>query len=188
MKNSIIQEQPSQTTNQDQDAKRVAAAQRDPQAFGNLYDQYAPVIYRYLLSRLGNVEEARDITSQTFLKAVELFSQYRHRGFFSAWLFSIARSKYVDHLRKNRRGVEAISEEQLDPRPDPLSELVASERMTELTKCIRALTPDEQELLRLRYVADLSFVEMAELLRMSEGAIKKRIYRLLARLQSQLEA
>ena len=51
--------------------------------------------------------------------------------------------------------------------------MVASERMTELTKCIRALTPDEQELLRLRYVADLSFAEMAELLRMSEGPLKK---------------
>lgn len=188
MKNPIIQEQTSQKRNQDQDAQQVAAAQKDSQAFGALYDQYAPLIYRYLLSRLGNVEEARDITSQTFLKAVELFPQYNHRGYFSAWLFSIARSKYVDHLRKTRHGVVAINEEQLDPRPDPLNELVDSERLTELTKRIRALAPEEQELLRLRYVADLSFAEMAELLRVSEGAVKKRIYRLLARLQSQLEA
>ncbi len=188
MKNSVTQEQIDPLITQDQEAERIAAAQRDPQAFGNLYDQYAPSIYRYLLSRLGNVEEARDITSQTFLKAVEIFPQYRHRGYFSAWLFSIARSKYVNHLRKNKRGVEAINEEQPDPRPDPLSELVDSEQMTDLAKRIRTLAPDEQELLRLRFVADLSFAEMSELLRMSEGAIKKRIYRLLARLQSQLEA
>jgi len=129
MKNSVTQEQIDPLITQDQEAERIAAAQRDPQAFGNLYDQYAPSIYRYLLSRLGNVEEARDITSQTFLKAVEIFPQYRHRGYFSAWLFSIARSKYVNHLRKNKRGVEAINEEQPDPRPDPLSELVDSEQI-----------------------------------------------------------
>jgi RNA polymerase sigma-70 factor (ECF subfamily) len=60
--------------------------------------------------------------------------------------------------------------------------------MAELMKCIRTLAPEEQELLRLRYVADLSFAEMAELLLKSESAVKKSFYRLLARLQSQLEA
>ena len=188
MKKSLIQEQTCQSTIKDQEAERIAAAQRDPQAFGDLYDQYAPSIYRYLLSRLGNVEEASDVTSQTFLKAVEIFPRYTHRGYFSAWLFSIARSKYVDQVRRSKHGVEAIPEEQVDPQPDPLAEVVATERMADLMKCIRALTPEEQELLRLRYVADLSFTEMAELLLKSESAVKKSFYRLLARLQSQLEA
>jgi RNA polymerase sigma-70 factor (ECF subfamily) len=188
MKKSLTQEQTPQSVTKDQEAERIAAAQRDPQAFGDLYDHYAPSIYRYLLSRLGNVEEARDVTSQTFLKAVEIFPRYTHRGYFSAWLFSIARSKYVDHVRRRKHGVEIIREEQVDPQPDPLTEVVATERMAELMKCIRTLAPEEQELLRLRYVADLSFAEMAELLLKSESAVKKSFYRLLARLQSQLEA
>lgn len=188
MKKSFLQEQTSQSITKDQEAERIAAAQRDPQVFGDLYDQYAPSIYRYLLSRLGNVEEANDVTSQTFLKAVEIFPRYTHRGYFSAWLFSIARSKYVDHVRRRNYGSEPIREEQMDPQPDPLTAVVATERRVELTKCINALAPEEQELLRLRFVPDLSFAEMAELLMKSEGAVKKSFYRLLARLQSQLEA
>ena len=188
MEKSLPQEQTCQSITKNQEAQRIAAAQRDPQAFGELYDQYAPAICRYLLSRLGNVEDAHDVTSQTFLKAVEVFPNYKHRGYFSAWLFSIARSKYVDHIRRRKHGVETIREEQVDPQPDPLNEVVATERMAELMKCIRILAPEEQELLRLRYVADLSFAEMAELLLKSEGAVKKSFYRLLARLQSQLEA
>jgi len=176
------------STGGDQEAALIAAAQADPQAFGELYDRYAPSIYRYLLSRLGNVEEVRDVTSQTFLTAVEVFPRYRHHGYFSAWLFAIARSKYVDHLRRGRHGVEAIREDQVDPQPDPLTRVVAAERLAELKACIRDLTPEEQELLRLRYVADLSYAEMAELLGKREDAVKKSVYRLLARLQSRLEA
>jgi RNA polymerase sigma-70 factor, ECF subfamily len=187
MKRSLTQDvQPA--TDGGQEAALIAAAQKDPQAFGELYDRYAPAIYRYLLSRLGNVEEARDVTSQTFLTAVEVFPRYRHHGYFSAWLFAIARSKYVDHLRRGRHGVEAIREDQVDPQPDPLTRVVTAERETELKECIRTLVPEEQELLRLRYVADLSFAEMAELLEKNEDAVKKSVYRLLARLQSRLEA
>jgi RNA polymerase sigma-70 factor (ECF subfamily) len=84
--------------------------------------------------------------------------------------------------------VEAIREDQVDPQPDPLTRVVTAERETELKECIRTLVPEEQELLRLRYVADLSFAEMAELLEKNEDAVKKSVYRLLARLQSRLEA
>jgi len=188
MDKSGIKEQSEQLVDKDQESAWIAAAMKDPENFGYLYDRYAPLIYRYLLSRLGNVDEARDVTSQTFLKAVEIFPRYTHRGYFPAWLFSIARSRYIDHLRRGRHGVETIREEQPDPQPGPLSEMVAEEQKAELMNCIRALNAEEQELLRLRYVANLSFAEMADLLHKSEGSIKKRIYRLLARLQSQLEA
>ena len=56
-----------------------------------------------------------------------------------------------------------------------------------LLRAIRALSDDEQELIRLRYVAELPFIEIAKALRKSEGATKKMMYRLLARLKSQME-
>lgn len=187
MDKSQISEQAYRSKTGDEETKRVAAAQKNPQAFGALYDQYAPAIYRYLLSRLGNIDDARDVTSQTFLKAVEMFPRYKHRGYFSAWLFSIARSKYVDYLRQRKREAESFREDPVDPQPNPMVKVVVSERAAELKKCIHALTPIEQELLRLRYVANLSYGEMAELLNKNEDAVKKRIYRLLARLKNQME-
>jgi RNA polymerase sigma-70 factor (ECF subfamily) len=172
----------------EEEARQIRAARLDPQAFGGLYDRYAPSIYRYLMSRLGNVEEARDVTSQTFLAAFERFPRYRHNGFFSAWLFSIARSKFVDHLRKAANRTEKLPDGHPDQRVDLLQQVVESERVSELKRLISSLTDDEQELLRLRFVAELSFGEMAALLQRNEEAVKKSVYRLLARLQSQLEA
>ncbi len=128
------------------------------------------------------------MTSQTFLAAFEAFPRYQHQGYFSAWLFSIARSKYIDHLRKTRTQPDPLDEGVKADLEDPLGQVIETERAGELKKCIQALPEHEQELLRLRYVAGLSFAEIAVLSKKKEDAVKKSVYRLLARLQSQLEA
>ena len=177
---------------QEDDSAQVERARQDPQAFGALYDRHVQSIYRYLVSRLRNVEEAKDLTSQTFLAAFEAFPRYRHNGHFPAWLFSIARSKMVDHLRKESRGsqawLEAVNLHGSLPAQagDPLEEIVQGERTAALRGLIAGLAQEEQELLRLRYVAVLSFADMAALTRRNEEAVKKSLYRLLARLQSAL--
>ena len=64
--------------NQDEDAI-IAAAQRDPAAFEQLYNRYIQPLYRYLYSRVGSNPVAEDLTAQTFLAALEGFSRYKHR-------------------------------------------------------------------------------------------------------------
>ena len=130
---------------------------------------------------------AQDVTSQTFLRAFEMFPRYRHQGYFSAWLFAIARSKYVDYLRKAKNLFGTNIDHIQDPQEDLLQRVIHSERLGELKTAIGQLPEEEQELLRLRFVADLSFSEMASLLERNEEAVKKTLYRLLARLQSQME-
>jgi RNA polymerase sigma-70 factor (ECF subfamily) len=188
MRTAAVQDPTEITDRPSEEAQQVEAARRDPQAFAVLYDRYAPRIYRYLLSRLGSVAEAQDLTSQTFLTAFESFPRYRHTGFFSAWLFSIARSKYVDHLRRIKIRSRPLEDPGADLFPDPLSEIAENERVSELKRRIRALPEADRELLRLRYVAGLGFAEMARVLNKKEDAVKKSLYRLLARLQRQLEA
>jgi RNA polymerase sigma-70 factor, ECF subfamily len=160
----------------------------DPNAFGTLYDRYVQPIYRYLVSRLGDSDGAKDVTSQTFLAAFEAFPRYRDRGYFAAWLFSIARSKMIDYLRKENRQ-ERAREKDTGIHPfDPLQEIVQTERIEALHELLNRLPEDELELLRLRFVAGVSFADMAVILKRNEDAVKKNIYRLLARLHSQLEA
>jgi hypothetical protein len=83
----------------------VEAAKEDPVAFGRLYNLYVQPIYRYLYSQVGTVHDAEDLTSQTFMTAYESLTRYRERGFFSAWLFRIARSRLIDHFRGRSREV-----------------------------------------------------------------------------------
>ena len=165
----------------------IAAAQKNPAAFSRLYDCYVQPVYRYILSRVGTVHEAEDITSQTFMSAYESLGRYRERGQFSAWLFRIARSKMNDHFRRSRREVGFEAAGEILEREDALGVLIRAEELSRIRFIISHLNEEEQELIRLRYVADLSFVEIAELLGKREDAVKKSLYRLLARLKGQME-
>ena len=118
----------------EEEAQWILESKANPQAFARLYDRYAPNIYRYLLSRLGNVAGAQDVTSQTFLSAFEMFPRYRHQGYFSAWLFAIARSKYVDYLRKTKNRSGTSIDHIQDPQEDLLQGVIHSERLAELKK------------------------------------------------------
>lgn len=165
----------------------IAAARTDPAAFGRLYDQFIQPIYRYLYSRVGNVHEAEDLTSQTFMAAYQALPKYREQGQFAAWLFRIARSRMNDHFRRSRFEVRLDAAEEISAGEDTLSLVIQDEELGRLQLILSNLNPEEQDLLRLRYVADLSFVEMAEVLGKQEDAVKKSVYRLLARLKSQME-
>ncbi len=172
--------------NQDEDAI-IAAAQRDPAAFEQLYNRYIQPLYRYLYIRVGSNPVAEDLTAQTFLAALESFSRYKHRGHFPAWLFSIGRSKLMDYYRQQRHLMPLEAAEEIPVETDLLQKVIQTERTAALARQISALPETDRELIRLRYVAELSFCEIAKLDGRNQEAVKKSLYRLLARLHSQLE-
>ena len=176
-----------QTEEEIDETKLISAARQDPNKFGKLYLLYAEKVFRYLYSRIGNVQEAEDVTAQTFLAAFEAFDRYRQDGHFAAWLFSIARNKAMDHFRRRKTMAPIEDAEEIPIVNDPLHEMIRSEQTAILSNLIQALPEDDRELLRLRFLASMSFPEMAQLLHRNEEAVKKTLYRLLARLQSQVE-
>jgi RNA polymerase sigma-70 factor, ECF subfamily len=165
----------------------VKAAKGDPRAFAELYQGYVDPVFRYLYSRTGNVHDAEDATAQTFLAAFETLSSLRQEEHFASWLFSIARHKAMDQYRVQKRIVSIDAVPEASAEKDPLSEVIRSEQAEMLAQLIAALPEDERELLRLRFLASLSFPEMARLLRRNEEAVKKSLYRLLGRLHDQVE-
>jgi RNA polymerase sigma factor (sigma-70 family) len=154
--------------------------------FEAVYDRFFQPVYRYILSRVRNVAEAEDLASQTFLTALEAFPRFREQGRTAAWLFTIARNKIVDSYRRRSASPLPDDEDSAvfadDPNPGWDAEFLLSVRMR-----ISALPEEEQELIRLRFVADLSFSEIAALLGKREDAIKKSLYRLIARVRNELE-
>jgi RNA polymerase sigma-70 factor (ECF subfamily) len=167
----------------------IAEAKRNPAAFAPLYDRYIQSIYRYIYSRVTNAQEAEDLTAQTFLKALEALPRYRDRGYFAAWLFSIARNQLMDHFRQRKRESNLpIAEGEAIDDPDLIGQVIQSQKVKYLSSLLTDLDDDEQELIRLRYLAELKFSEIAVLLGKKEDAVKKALYRLLARLENQMEA
>lgn len=163
----------------------VEAAKSDLSHFAELYNRHVQSVYRYIYSRVGSQAEAEEITSQTFLAAMEALPRYQERGHFYAWLFAIARRKIVDHYRQQRPESSSDLEEIRANASDPLQQFIRKEEYAQLALAIAGLTEFERELIRLRYVAELPFAEIGRLVGKSEGAAKKALYRLLNRLQTE---
>ena len=154
--------------------------------FEYMYQQHIKQVYRYLFSITRNVQDAEDITAQTFMVAYESLHRLRDASSLKSWIFRIARNKAMDHFRKRTK----IATGELPSLPvddDPLSEMIQSEKIRALSSIMKSLSEDEIELLRLRFLAQMTFAEMAEFLSKKEDAVKKSVYRLIERLQKQVE-
>ncbi len=171
-----------------QEEQLVAEIRHNPAAFVELYDRYLAPVYRYLVSRVGDPQDAEDLTSQVFLTALERFPQYQNQGKpFAAWLFTIARNKSIDFFRARRIEDPLTSFHSSEDQKDPLSEVVQKDESQTILDIIATYPPQDREVLQLRFAAEMTYAEIAHLLQRNEDAVKKQIYRLLERIGKDLE-
>ncbi len=171
----------------DEDARLVEAAQKSPAEFRPIYQKWLKPVYRYFYFRVGNEEDAQDLTSQVFLKAYEDLPHYRQRGCFSAWLFAIARARVVDFYRKKKPQVPLTEARLLTDESSPMAQAIREEELHQVLELVRRLPPDQQELLRLRFVAGLNYREIGGILHRTEDAVRKAVSRVLERVQMEVD-
>jgi len=167
------------------------AKQGDSAAFGELYDFFFDRIYRYIFYRVGMEVDAEDLTEEVFLKALQAIKRFEWRGLpFSAWLFRIAHNSVTDHFRKKGRRPETVFEEE-DVRmaeTETAAEQYAAKVMQEQVQtAICQLTPDQQNVIILRFFAGFSNKEVASFLSKTEEAVKALQHRGLASLNRVLK-
>ncbi len=173
----------------------VAHAQKDPEAFGRLYDAYYQPVFGYLIKRTGNMDVAKDLTSETFFQALKNIHRYHPRPgrSFTCWLFAIAVAQIGNFYRSRAKFLSVSVEEcpelvALD-RENPADQALAAELCAEregqarkLRHFLRLLNPKQQNILSLRYFSRLSIVEIARVMNMKEGTIKSHIHRAIQKL------
>lgn len=180
-----------------QERELVRQAQKSPDAFAGLYDQYYPKIFGYVLRRTANLETAQDITSETFLKALKKLWQFQWRNIsFSPWIYKIATNEVNQYFRKAEYkksvSLEELQEqgfELLSPH-DPESELIeAQEKLKqhldflEIQERIVRLPAKYQEVIALRFFEKRQIKEIAEILGKREGTIKSLLHRAVEKLR-----
>jgi RNA polymerase sigma-70 factor (ECF subfamily) len=166
------------------------AAQGDLEAFGVLYERYVDRIYNYIYYRTGNHEDAEDLTSRVFFRALKHIGNYTDRGLpISAWLYRIAHNLVANwHRDKSRRhevSLDRISFGGGDGEHPELA-LIKNEDKDHLLQIIRKLPPERQELLVLKFVINLSNAEIGQIMGRTEGAIKSLYHRTLVGLRDEL--
>jgi len=166
-----------------------SAANGDPEAFGSLYDEYYPRIYRFVLLKVRSREDAEDLAHQIFLNAWQHISSYRPQGFpFSSWLYRIARNAVIDYYRTSK---QEASIEEADPELFAAGERIQADANTALElgrvqNAISRLSPLHQDVIIMRFVEELTIRETAATLKKSEGAVKLLQHRAMKELQNAL--
>ncbi len=160
------------------DETLARTARRDPTAFVELYRRHVQRVYAYHLARTGSVSDAQDLTSLTFVAALEGIATFRGEGSFAAWLMSIAHYKLVGHYRQRRPQVPLEAAAGL-PHPDPAPEEEAEqrERFERVSRALNEISPERCEALVLRLFGGLSAAETARVLGKSQAAVKMLVHR-----------
>jgi len=155
-------------------------------SFAELYDRYFDAVNRYLRYRLNSSWDADDLTAAVFLKALENFHKYRGEAPFAVWLFRIAHNAYVDYLRGCRERV--FSEDEMAHLGAALSgpeeELLRNEEVRQLKDMLWRLSPEQRDVVSLRYAGELKFSQIALVLGKSESAVRMIHYRALRALRT----
>src|SRR5437868_2010658 len=176
------------------DAQRVRALvdraqQGDRAALEELYLIHFDRIYSYLHVTVGNRHDAEDLTTQTFLKMLESIGRFRWQSApFSAWLFRIAHNLAMDHFRAGRRWQpeEEVPEPPGSEEPSAELEAMQSIGRDSMMELIEKLSPEQQQVLTLKFVFNFPNAEVATILGKTEGAIKSLQHRALGSLQKQI--
>lgn len=181
----------------EQEALWIQNAKQNPEEFHHLFDKYYSQIMNYILRRTCDPALSKDITANTFLKALQNLSKYEWKGVpFSSWLYRIAINEIKLHYRKNGRFFALTEERAHHLRSDLTTDqdmLHAEETLQKnaqykrMNKALSKLKEKYQTVLTLRYYEELPIKDIADILEINENTIKTHIYRGLQQLKKAYE-
>ena len=153
-----------------------------------IYREYAVPVYRFAYTLTGSADAAEELTQDTFCEAVRCLHRYDGSCKLLTWLCQIARHRWYDTLKKQRRRTDLPPDENLpDPAAGVQQSVEQAEEVRRLYRCIHRLPEQEKELVLLRLLAQLPFAEIAAILGCSENAARVKYHRARQKLKERME-
>ena len=188
--------EPSETTSASADENKkmatlivLVAENRDRTAFMQIYSHFAPRVKGFLVSRGLTSHAADDVLQEVMLAIWNKAQSYNpNKAAISTWIFTIARYKYIDRLRRESRHQTDSDDLDLKPSDAPIADddVLQDQRQNAVQAAIASLPADQQSVIFLSFIKGLAHSEIAEQLGLPLGTVKSRIRRAFARLREEL--
>lgn len=164
----------------DERACIVRAIEGDTDAFGKLVERYNKAIYGYLYRLTLDHHDADDLSQDVFINAFRAINAFRKGTNFKAWLYVIARNRYLNFLRETARRKPRLETAAEAPAAGPASrpegDLEERERNDEINTAIQALPEEQKQVVILHIIEGLSHGEIARIMNRSEETIRWRLF------------
>lgn len=173
----------------DQEDQLIARASRgDREAFGCLYEKHSVRVFRHAYFLTGNVTLAEDLTAQTFLKALEAMPRFENRGIpYIAWLLRITVNLAINHKKALKNGHHSQLPETIedhDTLGSPEASCTLKSEGEHVWLKVRTLPMEQRQVIVMRFLDDLPYATVAEVLGKSVGAVRVIQFRALANLRN----
>ncbi len=141
----------------------------------SLYEEYYDKITRYAFANIGSRTEAEDLAGEVFLKALKSLKSYKERGIpMQAWLFKIAHNLVIDYFRKaGKHQTVPLDTVQVEAAADPVAVAEENFELERVTKAMEQLTPEQREVVTLRFFGGFTSKEAGSILNKSDGAVRE---------------
>jgi RNA polymerase sigma-70 factor (ECF subfamily) len=147
---------------------------RDREAFAELIDRYQRPLRYFVTHLVGSPDRAEEFCQETWLTVLRKIHTLRDAGTFTTWLYRIARNKVYQELRRRKQLVELDADL---PAPDNTGEAIDfGDDVAKLHRCLDRLTPVPKEVLLLKFLEDMSYEQIADVLECNVGTVRSRIF------------
>lgn len=172
----------------DDDTLILAAQSGDLEAFSQLYRRHFLMVYRHALARVHDGPTAEDIAEKVFINVFRRLESYRLKGnLFTTYLYRVVRNTIIDYYRVKDRTVSIdAGKPELTGAEDMDHHMVHTERLQMIQDALGQLSPDYQEVIRLRILLELPTVTVADFMDRSPGAVRILLHRALKALREQV--
>ncbi len=158
-------------------------------ALADLYNHYFERIYKFIYYRVSHKETAEDLTEDVFVKLFRNLRNLEQSAAFEGWLFQIARNQVIDYYRSKRAVVPLEEIENTLEYETNIVDLVNLQtQQTVFIKLLKELSPEQQQVIKLKFLEDIDNTAIAQLLNKSEGSIRVIQHRAIAKLKELIDA
>lgn len=176
-----------------EEAALIARIRRgESHLYGTLVDRYQRRLWWSCLRMLGDPDEAEDVVQEAFVRAWERLDRFDPTHRFYTWLFTIARNRCLNALRRrNTWGSRSLSGDDppvLPARDDAGAGVEDRELARALAECLETLPDDQRDVFDLRHAEDFRYAEIAAVLEISQGTVMSRLHRARERMRDCLES